>query len=103
MSNRVAVIYFGRVVELAPAEAVFRTPRHPYTKLLADSAPEIGRRSLAGDVAGELPNPLDPPKGCAFRSRCSRAVERCASEDPPLFPMGAGQGAACFNPVPVLH
>jgi oligopeptide/dipeptide ABC transporter ATP-binding protein len=100
VSDRVAVLYFGRVVELGPAEAIFRTPRHPYTKLLADSAPTLGRPSAAAALPGELPNPLDPPRGCAFRSRCPRAVERCALEDPPIFPMGAGQGAACFNPVP---
>ena len=100
VSDRVAVLYFGRVVELGPAEAIFRTPRHPYTKLLADSAPSVGRPVAPKAPAGELPNPLDPPRGCAFRSRCPRAVERCAMEDPPIFPMGANQGAACFNPVP---
>ena len=100
VSDRVAVLYFGRVVELGPAEAIFRTPRHPYTKLLADSAPSVGRPVAPKALAGELPNPLDPPGGCAFRSRCPRAVERCAMEDPPIFPMGADQGAACFNPVP---
>jgi len=100
VSDRVAVLYFGRVVELGPAEAIFRTPRHPYTKLLADSAPSVGRPVAPKALAGELPNPLDPPRGCAFRSRCPRAVERCAMEDPPIFPMGADQGAACFNPVP---
>jgi oligopeptide/dipeptide ABC transporter ATP-binding protein len=100
VSDRVAVLYFGRVVELGPAEAIFRTPRHPYTKLLADSAPSVGRPVAPKALAGELPNPLDPPGGCAFRSRCPRAVERCAMEDPPIFPMGADQGAACFNPAP---
>jgi peptide/nickel transport system ATP-binding protein len=100
MSDRVAVLYFGRVVELGPSEAIFRAPRHPYTKLLANSAPTVGRSVAPTAMSGELPNPLDPPKGCAFRSRCPRAVERCALEDPPLFPMGADLGAACFNPVP---
>jgi oligopeptide/dipeptide ABC transporter ATP-binding protein len=100
VSDRVAVLYFGRVVELGPSEAIFRSPRHPYTKLLADSAPTLGRSVALKAAPGELPNPLDPPRGCAFRSRCPRAVERCAVEDPPLFPMEAGQSAACFNPVP---
>jgi peptide/nickel transport system ATP-binding protein len=102
VSDRVAVLYFGRVVELGSAEAIFRAPRHPYTKLLAGSAPSIGRVMAASQgQPGELPDPLKPPKGCAFRSRCPRAVERCAVEDPPLMPMGTGQVAACFNPVPV--
>jgi peptide/nickel transport system ATP-binding protein len=101
VSDRVAVLYFGRVVELGSAEAIFRAPRHPYTKLLADSAPSIGRVVAASqNKPDELPDPLRPPKGCAFRSRCPRAVERCAAEDPPLMPMGTGQVAACFNPVP---
>ena len=102
VSDRVAVLYFGRVVELGPAEAIFRAPRHPYTKLLADSAPVVDR-PIAASPGGpeELPDPLHPPQGCAFRSRCPRAVQRCAAEDPPLLPMGAGQQAACFNPVPV--
>lgn len=103
VSDRVAVLYFGQIVELGSAEAIFRTPRHPYTKLLADSAPSIGRVITASQSRpDELPDPLDPPRGCAFRSRCPRAVERCAIEDPPLMPMGTGQVAACFNPVPAV-
>ncbi len=100
VSDRVAVLYFGRVVELGPAEAIFRAPRHPYTKLLADSAPKLGRAATGQAPPGELPDPLDPPRGCAFRSRCPRALDRCALEDPALFDVGPAQEAACFNPVP---
>jgi peptide/nickel transport system ATP-binding protein len=101
VSDRIAVLYFGAVVETGPAEAVFAHPRHPYTALLADSAPVVGR-PLA-DPEGkdtELPDPLNPPTGCAFRARCPRAIDRCAAEDPPLMDMGSGQDAACFNPIP---
>jgi peptide/nickel transport system ATP-binding protein len=100
VSDRVAVLYFGRVVELGPAEAIFRAPRHPYTKLLADSAPKLDRAATGQAPPGELPDPLDPPRGCAFRSRCPRALDRCALEDPALFDVGPAQEAACFNPVP---
>ncbi|GGL66491.1 ABC transporter ATP-binding protein [Wenxinia marina] len=101
VSDRVAVLYFGAVVEVGRAEDVFRAPRHPYTKLLADSAPVVGRDLKAPEGREtELPDPLNPPTGCAFRARCPRAVDRCAAEDPPLMEMGSGQLAACFNPVP---
>ena len=101
VSDRIAVLYFGAVVETGPAEAVFAHPRHPYTRLLADSAPVVGRPLTPPEAKGtELPDPLNPPAGCAFRARCPRAIDRCAAEDPPLVDMSSGQSAACFNPVP---
>jgi peptide/nickel transport system ATP-binding protein len=101
VSDRIAVLYFGAVVETGPADAVFAHPRHPYTKLLAESAPVVGRLLAAPEGKDtELPDPLNPPAGCAFRARCPRAVDRCAAEDPPLMDMGSGQEAACFNPIP---
>jgi oligopeptide/dipeptide ABC transporter ATP-binding protein len=71
VSDRIAVLYFGSVVETGPAERVFAAPRHPYTKLLADSAPVVGP-AAGRRASGELPDPLNPPPGCAFAGRCPR-------------------------------
>ncbi len=98
VSDRIAVLYFGSVVETGPAERVFAAPRHPYTKLLADSAPVVGR-PLGGAAAGELPDPLNPPPGCAFAGRCARATDRCRAEVPRLEPKEEGQFAACHHPL----
>jgi oligopeptide/dipeptide ABC transporter ATP-binding protein len=100
VSDRIAVLYFGSVVELGRAEDVFRAPRHPYTKLLADSAPVVGRPLKAPEARdSELPDPLNPPSGCAFRARCPRASARCAAEVPLLAPGETGQLAACHHPL----
>lgn len=99
VSDRIAVLYFGSVVELGPAEDIFRAPRHPYTRLLADSAPVVGRPLTAPEGREtELPDPLNPPKGCAFAARCPRASDRCRTEVPMLDGQGAVQ-AACFHPL----
>ncbi len=100
VSDRIAVLYFGALVELGPAERIFNAPRHPYTKLLADSAPVVGRELTAPEGKDtELPNPLDPPKGCAFAARCPRATEKCRAEVPVLEDKGGGVAAACFHPL----
>ncbi len=100
VSDRIAVLYFGAIVETGPAEQVFRAPRHPYTRLLADSAPVVGRPIAAPEGREtELPDPLHPPSGCAFRARCPRARDRCAAEVPRLQDKGEGQAAACFYPL----
>ena len=100
VSDRIAVLYFGSVVELGPAEAIFARPRHPYTKLLADSAPVVGRPLTAPEAKGtELPDPLNPPPGCAFAARCPRATQACRDRVPPLEDKGSGQAAACFHPL----
>ncbi len=98
VSDRIAVLYFGAVVETGPAERVFAAPRHPYTKLLADSAPVVGR-PLGGGAAGELPDPLNPPPGCAFAGRCPRATDLCRAETPALRPIEGDQLAACHHPL----
>lgn len=99
VSDRIAVLYFGSVVEIGNAEDVFRAPRHPYTKLLADSAPVVGRPLTAPEGREtELPDPLNPPTGCAFRARCPRALELCAT-DTPLLTGDNTHRAACFNPL----
>ena len=100
ISDRVAVMYFGRVVELAPADRLFAEPRHPYTQLLLRSAPVPGRRSIAAEEEpAELPDPFATPPGCAFAPRCARARERCASDLPGLDEGPSGSGAACFYPL----
>jgi peptide/nickel transport system ATP-binding protein len=98
VSDRVAVLYFGSVVEVGRAEDVFSAPRHPYTKLLADSAPVVGRALSAPEGREtELPDPLNPPTGCAFRARCPNAGPRCAEEVPQLE--GETGQVACFHPL----
>ncbi|MCG7627745.1 ATP-binding cassette domain-containing protein [Epibacterium sp. MM17-32] len=100
VSDRVAVLYFGSVVEVGPADQVFAKPTHPYTKLLADSAPVVGRALAAPEAKEtELPDPLNPPEGCAFRARCPRAVEACRTSVPPLDVERAQVSCACFNPL----
>jgi oligopeptide transport system ATP-binding protein len=97
MSQRIAVMYLGRVVELGDTEQVFDTPRHPYTKSLLAAVPIAGGRRVTADFAleGEPPNPAEKPSGCAFRTRCPRAGTRCAAEDPPLRALPDGAQAAC--------
>ena len=83
VADRVGVMYLGRIVELAPVREIFSRPRHPYTRMLLDAVPDL---SMTGKprvpVAGEVPNPLAPPSGCAFHPRCPHAQERCRSERP---------------------
>jgi peptide/nickel transport system ATP-binding protein len=101
VSDRVAVMYFGRIAELGAARAVFAHPRHPYTRLLLRSAPAPGRRSLMPeDAAAELPDPFNPPPGCAFVARCPRATDECRQAHPALesSPMEANHLAACYHP-----
>jgi peptide/nickel transport system ATP-binding protein len=85
MANRVGVMYLGRLVEIGETEALFARPRHPYTRMLLDAVPDL---SISGrprtPVAGEPPNPIDPPPGCPFHPRCPRAIAICKSE-PPAF------------------
>jgi oligopeptide/dipeptide ABC transporter ATP-binding protein len=100
VADRVAVMYFGRIVELARAEAIFSAPTHPYTALLARSAPVVGRPlGVAEDGTGELPNPLDPPAGCAFARRCPKATDICRTTRPELRRLDRDQAAACHHPL----
>lgn len=93
-ATRVAVMYMGAVVELAPGEDLFATPRHPYTQLLLSAAPKLSGSGLAGGRSvGEPPDPVNPPSGCAFRTRCPLANARCASETPTLKDAGAASVA----------
>jgi oligopeptide/dipeptide ABC transporter ATP-binding protein len=100
VSDRIIVLYFGAVVEIGKAESIFANPRHPYTKLLADSAPVVGKPLKAPEQKGtELPDPLNPPPGCAFAGRCPRATDLCRATVPTLKPMGDDQLAACHHPL----
>ncbi|MCX7561879.1 ATP-binding cassette domain-containing protein [Sulfitobacter sp. F26204] len=100
VSDRVAVLYFGSVVEIGSAREIFAHPRHPYTALLAQSAPEVGRPIAAPESAEtELPDPLSPPVGCAFNERCPNATDLCRKDRPALKPDESGREFACFNPI----
>ena len=100
VSDRIAVLYFGALVEIGKAEIIFASPRHPYTKLLADSAPVVGKPLAAPEQKGsELPDPLNPPPGCAFAGRCPRATDICRTTVPELTAMGGDQLAACHHPL----
>ena len=85
MADQVGVMYLGRLVEVAGKQALFSTPQHPYTRMLLDAIPQMKHTGRARTpVQGEVPNPLDPPSGCAFHPRCSHANARCAAERPVL-------------------
>lgn len=100
VSDRIIVLYFGSVVEIGRAESIFANPRHPYTRLLAESAPVVGKPPTALEHKGsELPDPLNPPPGCAFVGRCPRATEICRTDVPELKEMGEDQLAACHHPL----
>jgi len=99
MSDRVAVMYLGRIVELAGADRLYRAPRHPYTEALMSAVPVIGPRTGPSRIVlkGDVPSPADPPTGCHFHPRCLYAKPVCSAEEPPLQEMtpGSGHFAAC--------
>jgi oligopeptide/dipeptide ABC transporter ATP-binding protein len=100
ISDRIIVLYLGRVVETAPADALYRKPRHPYTMALLDASPDpddfAGGRPSAG-LRGEMPSPLAPPSGCVFRTRCPFALRDCAEIEPPLTEVAPGHAKACVR------
>jgi len=95
ISHHVAVMYLGRIVESGSREAIFGRPAHPYTRALMASAPSARERRPAQVLQGEIPSPLSPPSGCAFRTRCPRAEARCARETPLPRTIAPGQQVAC--------
>jgi peptide/nickel transport system ATP-binding protein len=101
ISDRVAVMYLGKLCEIGPSEAIYANPQHPYTAALMAAVPvpdpEVVPVPLP--ISGELPSPLDPPSGCRFRTRCPRAQDLCAQQEPIVQPAGDGHFVACHFPV----
>jgi oligopeptide transport system ATP-binding protein len=103
ISHRVMVMYLGRVMEIGACRAVYDGARHPYTRALLDAVPvpdpALARMRRTAPLSGEIPSPLNPPSGCAFRTRCARATESCTARIPPLLRAAADQPlAACWHP-----
>jgi len=107
ISDRVLVLYLGRVMEVAPAAELFANPRHPYTQGLLASAPpptpQAARAWQPPPLTGEPPSPLNPPSGCVFRLRCPRAAAECAQQIPPLETTADGRQVACIKWRPPRH
>src|SRR5215831_8791231 len=101
VSDRVAVMYLGRLCEVGPSEQVFAKPAHPYTALLIEAipVPDPDVRPAASIAIGEPPSPTAPPSGCRFRTRCPRADRRCSEDVPELRPVAPGQYVACHHPL----
>ena len=99
ISDRVAIMYLGRIVELADTEEVFRNPKHPYTKALLRSIPQINEKQmLSNDILeGEIPSPINPPSGCTFHTRCEYATERCSQDVPHLCEIEPGHFVSCLQ------
>ena len=101
VSHRVAVMYLGRLVEVAPEAILFEHPKHPYTRALLAAVPEAGPDAVPPAVLpGEIPSPLDPPVGCRFQTRCPRAESRCRAAEPPLVEEQPGRWVRCYFPEP---
>ena len=102
VSDRVAVMYLGKLCEVGPPEALYEEPAHPYTKALLaaipvpDPAADVHENEHLG---GDLPSPIDPPSGCRFRTRCDRATDKCAMAEPQMQPVGDGHHVACHHPL----
>ena len=105
VSDRIAVMYLGKIVEVSPAEELYRRPIHPYTEALLSAVPipdpELASQRERIVLEGDVPSPITPPSGCRFHPRCRYATEICATEDPPLLDHGEGHVAACHHPLNV--
>ena len=96
LSDRVVIMYLGRVVESASADEIFRAPNHPYTQALLKQVPRLDtRKTQFKPIVGEIPSPLSPPTGCHFHPRCPHAMARCKEQAPPLKEVGSGHLSAC--------
>jgi oligopeptide/dipeptide ABC transporter ATP-binding protein len=103
VSDRVAVMYLGKLCEVGPAESIYREPLHPYTWALLQSIPSpdptAPKTTTSAAISGEPPSPIHPPSGCRFRTRCPRAQERCTAEEPELRSLADGHVVACHFPL----
>jgi oligopeptide/dipeptide ABC transporter ATP-binding protein len=103
LADTIGVMYLGKIVEIGPSEVIYEHPAHPYTARLIEAiplpSPELERSKNGTVVRGELPSAIDPPSGCRFRTRCDRATDLCAEEEPPLRLFGPGHQAACHFPL----
>jgi peptide/nickel transport system ATP-binding protein len=100
ISDRVAVMYLGKICEVGETEALFDNPVHPYTRLLVSSIPSMETAGAPAEVGtGEMPSPVNPPSGCRFRTRCPLATERCAAEEPKMREVAPRRFAACHYPI----
>jgi oligopeptide/dipeptide ABC transporter ATP-binding protein len=101
IAHRVIVMYLGKVMETGASDAIYDSPRHPYTRALLDAAPvpdpAIERKRRRIILEGELPSPLNPPAGCVFSTRCPVCVDACRQSVPPLARMQDGRGVACIR------
>jgi oligopeptide transport system ATP-binding protein len=107
VSDRIAVMYLGKIVEISPAEELYQRPVHPYTEALLSAVPipdpDLSARRERIVLVGDVPSPITPPTGCRFHPRCRYATEICSQEEPPLVPHGtSGHMAACHHPLDVV-
>ncbi|MFD0338714.1 ABC transporter ATP-binding protein [Streptomyces sp. NPDC127117] len=103
VSDRIAVMYLGKIVELADRESLYKAPMHPYTKALLSAVPipDPKRRSVKSErilLKGDVPSPISPPSGCRFHTRCWKATEVCKTQEPPLAALKTGHQVACHHP-----
>ena len=107
VSDRIAVMYLGKIAEIGDADAVYENPVHPYTLSLLSAVPIPDPRENSSRkpiiLEGDLPSPANPPPACRFHTRCPYATEICSTEEPPLIPHSSNQIAACHHPLNKEH
>jgi peptide/nickel transport system ATP-binding protein len=101
VSDRLAVMYLGKLCEIGDADALYTRPAHPYTRALLESVPRLDRVDEAPPLTGEIPSPAAPPRGCRFRTRCPLATPVCAEVEPEMQPVGPDHHVACHHPLTI--